>query len=575
MVTAGRNRRLKEARAARGGREMLPWDSQAEIELMREMCRRDFWTFFLHAFGAGSNPKGKSWIQPDIHEPLARWLQKHVDEWFLKREEVKNARDNGKVMDGVQKHLAVLIHREVGKTTLANRALQLWLHLRDPEFSSYTGSEKTELSMKMLEAMKAVLDGSDPHALFSKLYGNWATTSRKWTGREIMHGARKNTSRQDPSLGTFAVETSITGSHPDAIFYDDPISYERMVTDTNWLQSVNGQVTSLFPAIQSDALVVWVGTRYDDDDHFGVAFRDEGVASIEGMDTDSIVPEAGGKWHVYFMAGRDKEGKPTTPKVWPERRLKDYQRRDPLKYAAQVMNDPSISELNPLTREQIKDCVIDKEQVPWSALRYAIMCDTALWDGQSRVAKDETVFIVHGYPRNGSGDVYVIEGDGSPMSRAEDLGNRLVSLCQRYRKMGRKVFSITDEETMSGKKGVWAISLMNMFNDANEPFPGGGLLEFKRHSEKKANRMAAAATFWVDGHVRVVRGANGVERLMEQMAKIGQYMVNPKLKCDWADAHSDAFRPEVYSPMRRNEPKRGGISRGSTLITTDGASRWD
>ena len=345
-----------------------------------------------------------------------------------------------------------------------------------------------------------------------------------------------------------------------------------MVTDTNWLQSVNTQVTSLFPAIQSDALVVWVGTRYDDDDHFGVAFREEGVASVDGMQTDSITLDPAGKWHVYFMAGRDTTGKPTTPKVWSERRLNDYQRRDPLRYASQIMNDPAISEFNPITKEQISQCLIEPNQVPWSALRYAIMCDTALWDGQSRVSKDETVFIVHGYPRNGSGDVYVIEGDGSPMWRAEDFGSRLVSLCQRYRKMGRKVFRITDEETMAGKKGAWGLSLLNMFNDVNEPFPGGRLHEFKRHSEKKTSRLVAAASFWVDGHVRIVKGARGVDRLCEQMSKIGQYMINPKLKIDWADAHSDAFHPDVYIGMRKNEPRRGGYMGGATPINGEGVN---
>jgi hypothetical protein len=567
--------KLKEYGTASKRRLFDPkgWDQQAEIELLREVCRKDFWSFFLYAFGAGLNPRGSRWIEPSVHEPLARWFQHHVDDWFLKRSMVD---DQGRHL-GEQKHLAILVHREVGKTTLMTRAGQLWLHLRDPEFSSYTGSEKTELSMKMLEAMKAVLDGSDPHALWSRLYGNWATTSRKWTGKEIVHGGRKNTSRQDPSLGTFAVETSITGSHPDAIFYDDPISYERMVTDTNWLGTVNTQVTSLFPAIQSDALVVWVGTRYDDDDHFGVAFREEGVSSFNGTPTDSIATSEDGKWHVYFMAGRDKEGKPTTPKVWPERRLNDYQRRDPLRYASQIMNDPQLSEFNPITKEQIGQCIIEPDQVPWSALRYAIMCDTALWDGQSRVNKDETVFIVHGYPRNGSGDVYVIEGEGSPMWRAEDFGNRLVALCERYRRQGRKIFRITDEETMAGKKGAWALSLQNMFNDHNEPFPGGRLHEFKRHSEKKTARLVTAASFWVDGHVRIVKGAKGVDRLCEQMSKIGQYMVNPKLKIDWADAHSDAFHPDVYIGMRKNEPRRGGYMGGANPIRGEGVnpSDWD
>src|SRR6185295_3886478 len=216
------------------------WDPIEEMALLRHFCRQDFWSFFLYAFGAGLNPKGKDWIDPDVHEPMARWFQHHVDEWMMWRKQgIKR-----------QKHLAILVHREIGKTTMITRAGQLWLHLRDPDIATATGAEKEGLAQKMLEGMKAVLDGSDDSALWAKLYGDWSTGARKWTGREIVHTGRKNTSRQDPSMIIFGVETSITGSHPDALFYDDPISYERLTTDTNWLQAVNSQITSLIPVVQ-------------------------------------------------------------------------------------------------------------------------------------------------------------------------------------------------------------------------------------------------------------------------------------------------------------------------------------
>ncbi len=57
---------------------------------------------------------------------------------------------------------------------------------------------------------------------------------------------------------------------------------------------------------------------------------------------------------------------------------------------------------------------------------------------------------------------------------------------------------------------------------------------------------------------------------MEQMARIGQYMVNPKLKIDWADAHSDAFQAELYQPMRRVQKQNAPWDRGSTLIEMEG-----
>ena len=375
---------------------MAKWQVDDEAALMRHFCRHDFWAFFLFAFGAGINPKGQRWIDPPIHEPMARWFEGHVKQWAHDRQQGR----------GQQKHLAILVHREVGKTTMFTQAGQAWLHVLDHEISTFTGSEKTELAAQSLEAIKAVFDGSDPHALFPRLFGCWSTSARKWSGKAVVHAARQNTARKDPSLWIFAVETSIVGAHPDAIFYDDPISYERMLTDTHWLQSVNSQVTSLYPVIQGDGLVVWIGTRYDDDDHFGVALRTierggEGVASINGMPCQGLEVEAEGQWHVYFMAGRDSSGQSTTPMVWPDERLRRYQRRDPLRYAAQIMNDPTQSEFSPLSRTQAEQCAIPAAQVPWSALVYYLCCDTAFWDGKSRAHKDETVLLVQGIAKNG------------------------------------------------------------------------------------------------------------------------------------------------------------------------------
>lgn len=543
------------SRGNRGGRSYNPhpWDSAAELDFLRDACRRDFWMFFLYAFGARTNPKGTRWIEPKVHKPLARWFQHHVMDWH-------NARLRG---EGMRKRLAVIVHRGVGKTTLISAAGQAWLHLLDPEISTFTGSEKHDLSMQTLDVIRAVLDGSDPYAMWSILYGDWKTSARQWSGKQVTHAARKNTARRDPSFGTFAVETSIVGAHPDALFYDDPTSYERLISDVNWLQTVNSQITSLYPVMQKDALIVMPATRYDDDDHFGTMLRSaemggEGVRSISGMETDQFKIEEDGAWDLYFMAGRDAEGKPTTVKAWPEHELVRYQRRDPLRYAAQIMNDPAISEFNPITREQIQQCGVPAKEVPFSSLRIYLCCDTAFWDGKSRAKKDWTVVVVQGPTRNGSGDVYILEAHGSPTWRSEDFKKRLVVLTQRYRQRGFRIAGIVDEDPHGGKRGTWQAELRNAFNDVNEPMPpfievkrgGGQARTVATTSPLKIRRMVAAANFWVDGHVRYIEGAPGIEQLKEQMAKIGQYMVNPNLQNDWADAHAMIFEYPMYQPMR-------------------------
>jgi len=47
-----------------------PWDEEVETELLAELCRRDFWTYFMLAFGADANPKGKYWIEPEVQGEL-------------------------------------------------------------------------------------------------------------------------------------------------------------------------------------------------------------------------------------------------------------------------------------------------------------------------------------------------------------------------------------------------------------------------------------------------------------------------------------------------------------------------
>lgn len=539
--------------------ESPKWPAQAATELLREACRTNFWSFFLYAFGAGLNPRALRWLKDDLHQPLADWFQFHIDDWLEKRRHGL----------GEKKNLAVLVHRRIGKTTMITRAGQAWLHVRDPEMATATGAENTILSGKMLKAIQGVLDGSDPHAMFTKLYGNWAEEARTWTGKEAVHAARRNTSRQDPSLSTFGVETSIVGSHPDAVFYDDPISYDAMSKDGAWITKVIDQTSSIFPALEGDALIVWVGTRYSSADHFGSTLDEEGVQTITGMAQESgFETRPDGIWHVYFLAGRDSEGKPTTPHIWSETEMSRYQKLKPLRYAAQVLNNPTEAETNPITRDQIKQCLIKAADVPWGSLTYAITCDTAFATGRKQSGKDETVMIVHGYPHDGSGMVYVIEGHGDKTWRAEDFAKRLVAKVQQYRRQGKRITAITDERN-SSKEGGWRLALQNYFHDVNEPMPT--LHEFDRWKmASKVDRIHTASRFWVDGRVRVIEGAPGLDRLMEQMARVGEIMLNERIKNDWVDAHADAFEFPLYQPARRVAPGRPPWDRNSTLIEVEG-----
>ena len=100
---------------------------------------------------------------------------------------------------------------------------------------------------------------------------------------------------------------------------------------------------------------------------------------------------------------------------------------------------------------------------------------------------------------------------------------------------------------MGGKRGGWETALRSWFIGAGvKRVPriitlsrGGG-----RNVTSKNNRIAAAIPYWVDGHVKLVQGAPGVEKLIHQMTRLGIATHD-----DWADASADVFHPDVYTPL--------------------------
>lgn len=516
------------------------WDLEAERELWADICRKDFWHFCDYALGYGDHPDFNWWVSR-VHKPFCEWLQHHILEWH-------NARLNrGEGQEGTPKFLMVVVHREFGKSMIGTKALTIWLHVLNPNLSSYLGSSTVTRAQFFFDPIKSVLDGSDPYSKFTWLYGNWYDKTRTWAASQIIHGARIAVARSEPSIGTWGVETGLTGTHPDHGNIDDPIDYELMGKDGQWLEKVNSHLASLSPVFRDDALFIYTGTRYHDSDAIGTSLRLEGVRSVSGMPVPGFQAAPDGKWDVYFMAARDKEGKPTFPENWPERRLREYERRHSIQYAAQLMNDPNTGAHVALTRRQLEEMVIDKKDLP-ANLRYSIHLDTAFKSREAVARGDESVIQLWGHTRDGSGDVYFVEGLGSNVWRVEDFNTQLIMLLQRLRAQRKWPFVLTDEVTVGGKEGTWELIIQSWCHQAGIPSPNLQMLN--RAGKKKINRILGAVSYWVDGHVRLVRGANGLDKLMDQMARIGTSSHD-----DWADAAADVFNPAVYAGIHRGPQK--------------------
>lgn len=506
------------------------WDLAAEQSLWRDICYNSFFWFCDYALGYGR--PDFLWWTPRVHQPFCDWFESHVLAWEADR----------KTGSGQQRALMVIVHREFGKTMIITKAGQLWMHLRNPDLSSYIGSSTVTRAQFFFSPLKAILQGNDPDSRFSWLYGDWYDPSRTWTSFEIVHGARKNLARTEPSMGTWGVETGLTGFHPDVGFLDDPVDYEKMGTDSLWLGKVNTHLASLSPVFRSDSLFVYTGTRYHDSDPIGESLRNAGAATITGMPMRGVVPRENGKWHVYFRSARDENGTPTYPENWSEQRLREYEEQNPLQYAAQLLNDPNTGRHVPIVAEQIDMLWVDPRDVPKN-LKISIHIDTAFKTKESVARGDESVIIVCGHDL-GTGDVYYLEGHGSNLWRIEDFNNHLIMLLQRLRSTRRWPFILTDEAEIGGKFGAWELTLQSWCHSAGIPSPRIELLH--RGNKKKVIRIVEACSYWVDGHMKLVRGATNVDKLIDQMLRIGTSRTD-----DWADACADAFNAKVYVPMRR------------------------
>lgn len=450
-----------------------------------------------------------------------------------------------------------IIPRGFGKTTLITQFGQLWLHLQDPDLATFTGSEATARAWQFLASIRKISDGSDPFARFTWLYGNWCSPQREWRADYAVHAARKAVSRKEPSFGCWGVEKTITGMHPDVGFLDDPISYEAMATHSSWLQIVNDHVDALSPIFSGNALLIFPGTRYADGDHLGRSLRIEGVRSWAGMPQEDYVPREGGLWDVYFLKARDSAGSPIYPKKWPESELKAFENKNNLRYFAQMMNDPTSSEYQPLSPGHIAAQTIPmKNFPPVKDLWVMIHMDTAFKKIEQQSHGDESVMIAMAEKVSlRDGHKYYIEGHGSNHWNMNQYLDKLIWFIRRLRERGFRVRALTDEDDRFGKSGTWADAIKTRCSTENMEMPQ--FVSITRGRAKKASRIINAAGYVADGLVWFPDVAIGVENLISQLLRINQSEHD-----DWADAFADAFNPLVYTPpsYKGNTPIKNLVS---------------
>jgi len=533
------------------------WPLEDERILLADSCvpgrnEHSLWNFVRFAAGwhyraqaREAAGKGLYWLTNDVHRPFIDWLQRQIDEWMQSRKQ------------GKQERFQVLawLLRGFGKTNLVTTCLSAYIMLDDPDLASYIGSETHPKAKEFLTSIKPMLDGSDPHCLFTWFYGNWYNADRTWSLDSLVTAHRHSPSIKEPSIGTFGVETGIVGKHPQLLIYDDPISDEKLKDGgSNWLTNAISSLDAIHPCLTNDSLFILIGTRYLQHDVIGTVLENEGVDSWDGHNPPAGTPfHPDGSWRVYFLQGRDvtdtkefPEGRPVIPKTWSHAALKAYEAKNPARYRAQIMGDPMNEKASELTPDFIESLFIERKDLP--PIEYAtIHLDTAFKLDTRKRRGDYNVIEVWLHDAAPTG---CVNFDGAKIGRdwsGEEFDRQLINVMQDLKRRHIRIRAITDEPEPGGKRGLYLRHLQDIIRAAGLRIPE--IFQFNRAGTIKEVRIHEAGGFWIERLVRLIRGAENVHMLTDQM-RLAMIDIRMCRHDDLADASADVFRPEIYRGRR-------------------------
>jgi hypothetical protein len=562
---------------------MIGWDTDAERDLWRAICAPNCWFgkkegvpathprslhYFIDLcwgtkFYFASHPEQAVWLYEPIHGPYLTWLQHHILTWkALARKQNIAAQ---------QYYIAVVLPRDFGKSLTATKAAMLWNHLDEPDMSTLICSATAPLAVANVKAIKAIVSEDSGQAWFTWLYGNWKKGAKTFADEAIVHGYRKERSLQEESFASTGVGAGMTGWHHRVHVWDDPIYINKLREGGNYMTGVHEAVNASFNALQKNGLLMFVLTRYLDDDVAGRHFRDEGVATWTGMPCPNTmqfdkVPFGKGSWHVFFWQTEDElTGEPTHPILWTKEKITEAKRRNAEDFACQQQNNPGTSNLSPLIESQLPDLFIDytdfffQMQTLGHIEAASVHIDTAFKRKETIGKGDDNAIGVwlHDARRNG---ILYLDTDllrASNEWREEDFNDELIKVLLNLRRRQIRVKCLTDEVEPGGKAGSYKNRLLGVVRASGLRLTEDQFIQFNRTTDKKA-RIRTGTGNWAEGYVRILlhKDKQGqwiippvVRKLFNQILRID--VVTHE---DIADALTDGFakgiwrRPDVRMP---------------------------
>jgi len=554
---------------------MIGWNLDAERDLWKAICAPNRWhgeggavathpkslQYFLElCWGTKayfeSHPEQARWQYAPIHDRFLSWLQQHILTWkvLCRRQDVTE-----------QYNIAVVLPRDFGKTVCATKSAMVWNHLDEPDMSTLICSATRPLAKAALGAIAELISGANTASWFTWLYGNWKKGGKSWTGEDIEHGYRKASGLSEPSFDTTGVDAGMTGWHHRVHVWDDPIIKNKLREGGVYMNGVHDAVNSSYNALQKNGLLMFVLTRYLDDDVAGRHFREEGIATWEGMPCPNMmmfdkIPMGQGNWHVFFWQVEDElTGEVTHPILWNKKKVADAKRRDAEDFACQQQNDPGTSELAPLRESQLQDLFIDYKDFFFEVQSLhlveaaSVHIDTAFKTKENIGKGDDNAIVAWLHDSRRNGRLY-LDTDllrASNEWREEDFNDELIKVLLNLRRRGIRIKAVTDEMEPGGKAGSYRGRIMGLMRASGLRLRDEEFVQFNRTTNKRA-RIRTGAGHWAEGHVRILlhKDVKGdwiippiVRKLFNQLLRVDVVAHD-----DLADAATDGFATGIWLP---------------------------
>ena len=520
------------------------------------------WHFVNKAWGAefflAAHPEVPQWLYEPIHRKFCNWQQTHLLRWkALSRTGIPG-----------RYHIASVLPRGYGKTVGGTKAGQLWAHLDEPDMSGITCSATAQLSRDVISAISNVISGKENGAWFTWLYGDWRKGGTEWTKDSYKTGRRTSDAVSEPSFDTTGVDAGMTGYHHRMHWWDDPIIKNKLRDGRDaYIRSVHDAVNASYNACQANGLMSFVLTRYLDDDVAGRHFKEEGIASWDGMECPhphsctEKVEWGQGLWHVFYYATEDElTGLPTHPKLWTVRGIAEAKRRDAEDFACQQQNNPGSGERAPLIEAQVPflyysyQDFLFKTPIKWATIHI----DTAFKRPENIRKGDDSAIVVWLADARDNGMMY-LDTDllrASNEWREEDFNRELIRVCLNLRRRGIWIRAITDETEPGGKAGTYKNRILGMLAGAGVHMGDDQFIVLNRRIDKKS-RIRTGAGVWAEGYVRCLLWKQGegatatwtvppvFRKLISQIVRIDVTKFD-----DLADAATDGFIQQLWArPM--------------------------